>query len=314
MTRSRLSVFVFVFACSIFLEGCGRTVTRETMATVFQTEGEISIAADRRSSVFTQSQRDSCLHVGDRLKTSAAASIDFASVPGVLVRLSGNSELLIENLSVTKDGNLMVDAMKSRDVRIRLIRGVLSIVVGEAGRESQAMIATPTGVLLARPRSTYRLEVAEGKTRAICVRGRVELQTEESGQRVLIEAGYFQEWPATTSVPRLAAESDAQTQTEVATLLEVERNLLSLQKRERTKPLRRGSDDEGGIFRKIPENGSRQRLQLSPSDDRELSQRSLWSQCRFFGGSCVILFGRFEPGFTHRHDHPRGLGERCTER
>ena len=46
------------------------------MATVFQAEGEISIAAERQSFVFAQSDKGSCLHVGDTLKTNAAASID----------------------------------------------------------------------------------------------------------------------------------------------------------------------------------------------------------------------------------------------
>ena len=264
MTRSRLSPFVFFFAYSIFLNGCSRPVSREAIATVLQVQGAISITSSGRSHTPRLSGRESGLHVGDRLETSAAASIDFAAVPGTLVRLSGNSELLIEDLSVTKDGNLMVDAMKSRDVRLRLIRGTVSIVVGEAGRHSHAMIVTPTGHFFARSGSTFRLEVTDGKTRATCVRGRVAFQTEESGPRVRIEAGYFQEWPATASVPRLAAESDAQTQAEVAELLEVERNLLALERRERTQPLRRGSDDEGRIFRKILKNGSRQRLELFP--------------------------------------------------
>ena len=136
------------------------------------------------------------------------------------------------------------------------------------------MIVTPTGRFLARPESTFR-QVTVGKPRAACVRGNVSFQTEESSPRVQIEARYFQEWPATASVRRLAAESDAQTQAQVALLLEAERNLLSLERRERARPLRRGSNDEGGIFRKIPKNDSRQRLQLSPYDDRKLFQRSL---------------------------------------
>jgi hypothetical protein len=313
MTRLCLSSLVCFFACSIFLEGCGRPIRREVAAIVFQTKGEISITPDRRLPFFAQSQNGWCLHVGDRLKTNAAASIDFAAVPGTLVHLSDNSELLIENLSIAKDGNLMVDAMKSRDVRLRLIRGILSIVVGDAGRNSHTAIVTPTGHFFARPGSTFRLEVTDGKTRATCARGKVAFQPKESGPGVGIGDGYFQEWPATDTGPRLAAESGAQAQAEVAQLLEVERNLLSLEERERAKPPRRSSDGEGEIFGKILKHGSCRRLQLFSHDDRNF-QRSLWFHRRFFGGSCCILFGRAEPSVTYRRDYPRRFVERRAER
>ena len=63
------------------------------------------------------------IHAGDVVRTSDGASINLALIPGAFVQLSGNSEIKIENLRLTKDGNETAEHMLDRRAWIRLNRG-----------------------------------------------------------------------------------------------------------------------------------------------------------------------------------------------
>lgn len=232
MAAHRLMRCALSAYAALAFPGCDGRVTRAAMATVLQTNGAVSVTAKGRS--FAPELRGSVSHLqaGDHLRSGDSASIDFSALPGIFVHLGADSDLEIGKLSVTKDGHAMRDAMKAREVRLRLIRGSLVVVVSYADERSRIVVSTPRIRLSARAGSTFRLQIEGEKDRATCVRGRINVRPDRSGARTQIEAGYFLEFPSVTNVPRQAAESGQRAQSETAAALEMEAHLLSLNRRE----------------------------------------------------------------------------------
>lgn len=228
----RLLRSVLPACATLALLGCDGRVTRQAMATVLQTNGLISVTAKGRSFAPDLGASDSRFLAGDRLQSGDSASIDFMALPGMFVHLDADSDLLIERLSVTKYGHAMRDAMKAREVRLRLTRGILVVVVSHADKRSRLVVFTPRLRLCARAGSTLRLQIDGQKTRAACVRGKINLEFTESGERARIEAGYFLEFPPVANIPRLVEESGQRAQSETAEALEIEAHLLFLKRRE----------------------------------------------------------------------------------
>src|SRR5215831_10618017 len=91
--------------CFCLLEnGCLKGITRATAATVFFVRGNVVFGNAERND-FRPVVSKSKIHAGDTVRTSDGASVNLALMPGAFVQLSGNSEIKIEDLSLTKDGN-----------------------------------------------------------------------------------------------------------------------------------------------------------------------------------------------------------------
>ena len=116
--RRVVLIFSFAVAC-VSLSGCWQGMTREVLATVLSVRGEAAWAMEGRNDVRPITSQTK-FGTGSIVRTFQDAQIDMTLVPGALARISSNSELKIEKLRLSKDGNETEDGMRSRVVGCRV--------------------------------------------------------------------------------------------------------------------------------------------------------------------------------------------------
>src|SRR5438552_18716782 len=99
--RSVASLLAF---CCLFANGCSKGISRATAAAVFSVKGRVVFGNAERND-FQPVTLKSRIHSGDTARSADGALIDLALIPAALARLSGDSEIKIDELSITKDGN-----------------------------------------------------------------------------------------------------------------------------------------------------------------------------------------------------------------
>src|SRR5262249_28614963 len=111
----RLISFGSVLAVCFCLlgNGCSKGIARSTAATVFFVRGNVVFGNAERNE-FQPVTPKSKIHTGDIVRTSDGASINLALIPGAFIQVSENSEIKIEELRVTKDGNETAGGMLDR--------------------------------------------------------------------------------------------------------------------------------------------------------------------------------------------------------
>ena len=209
--------------CSLLANGCSKGISRATAAAVFSVKGRIVFGNAERND-FQPVTLKSRIHSGDIVRSSDGASIDLALIPAALARLSSDSEIKIDELSITKDGNQTAGGMRDRTARIRLSRGRVIVLFTPTDR-SASQFAVTTGQLTIKPDSDCLFGVwTDGKTtRVTCAKGKVNAPSDAQAQ-VTIAAGYFQEWPTTRKAPVPATE-DAAAQIDITESFEAEQRL-----------------------------------------------------------------------------------------
>jgi hypothetical protein len=222
----RFALFGSVLAVCFCLlaNGCSKGITRATAATVFFVRGKVVFGNAERND-FQPVTSKSKIYVGCIVRTSDGASINLALIPGAFVQMSGNSEIKIEDLRITKDGNETAGGMLDRRARIRLKRGrIVSLFSQSNGSASE--FAMTTGRVTLMPDSDCLFSVwTDGiTTRATCGRGEVSASA-DSQLPVRIAAGYFSQWPTASKEP-IAADTDASAQMDIKTALDAEPELL----------------------------------------------------------------------------------------
>ena len=106
----------------VLANGCSKGITRSTLAVVFSVRGNVVFGDAERNDFQTVTPK-SKIHAGDVVRTSDGASINLALIAGAFVQLAGNSEIKIEKLTLTKDGNDTAEHVLDRRAWIRLNRG-----------------------------------------------------------------------------------------------------------------------------------------------------------------------------------------------
>jgi hypothetical protein len=203
--------------------GCSKGITRATAATVFYVKDNVVFGSAERNN-FEPVTPKSQIHTGDTVRTSDGGSINLALTPGVFVRLSGNSEIKIENLVLTKDGNETAGGVLDRRASIRLNRGRIVSLFSHSDRSASEFIVT-TGQVTLRPDTDCLFSVwTDGTTsRVTCGRGEVNADADARPQ-TKIAMGYFFQWPASKNP--MVAITDAAAQMDVKTALDAELELL----------------------------------------------------------------------------------------
>ena len=194
------------------------------MAFVFFVRGDVVFGNAERND-FQPVTPKSKIHAGDTVRTSDGASINLALIPGAFVQLSGNSEIKIEDLRLTKDGNDTAERMLDRRASIRLNRGRIVSLFSQSDKTASEF-GVATGQITLRPDSDCLFSVwTDGTTsRATCLRGEVSASA-DAQPPLKIAAGYFSQWPTAAKEP-IAASADAGAQLDIKTALEVEPELL----------------------------------------------------------------------------------------
>jgi len=211
--------------CFCLLEnGCSKGITRATAATVFFATGNVVFGNAERND-FQPVTSKSKIHAGDTVRTSDGASINLALIPGAFVQLSGNSEIKIQDLRLTKDGNETADGVLDRRASVRLNRGRIVSLFSQGDKNASEFSVT-TGQVTLSPDSDCLFAVWTNGTTSRVTCGRGEVRTSVDAQTpVKIAAGYFSQWPTASKEPN-AATVDASAQMDIKTALDVEPELL----------------------------------------------------------------------------------------
>jgi FecR protein len=222
----RLASFSSVLALCVCLlaNGCSKGITRSTVAIVFSVKGNVVFGSAERNN-FQQVTPKSRIQAGDIVRTSDGASINLALIAGAFVQLAGNSEIKIEDLRLTKDGNDTAERMLSRRAWIRLNRGRIVCSFSQSDKTASDFGIT-TSQLTVRPASDCLFSIwTDGTTsRATCERGEVNASV-DTQPPLKIAAGYFCQWPTASKEP-IAASTDPRAQIDITTALGVEPELM----------------------------------------------------------------------------------------
>jgi len=222
----RLASFISVLALCFCLlgNGCSKGITRSTVAIVFSVRGNVVFGNAERND-FQPVIFKSRIQAGDIVRTSDGASINLALIAGAFVQLAGNSEIKIEKLTLTKDGNDTAERMLDRRAWIRLNRGRIVCSFSQSDKTASEFGIT-TGQITLRPDSDCLFSVwTDGTTsRATCGRGEVSASA-DAQPPLKIAAGYFSQWPTASKEP-IAASADARAQMDITTALDVEPELM----------------------------------------------------------------------------------------
>ena len=222
----RLVSFSGMFALCFCLlgNGCSKGITRSTVAVVFSLRGNV-VFGDAERNHFQPVTPKSRIHAGDIVRTLDHASINLALIPGVFVQLSGDSEIKIEELRLTKDGNETAERMLDRRASIRLNRGRIVSLFSQSDKTASQFDVT-AGQITFRPVYDCLFSVwTDGTTsRATCERGEVGASA-DAQPPLKIAAGYFSQWPTASKEP-IAASADASAQMDIKTAIDVETELL----------------------------------------------------------------------------------------
>lgn len=216
------SVLMLCFCLS--WNGCSKGITRATAATVFFVRGNVVFGNAEKNNLQPVISK-SKIHAGNIVRTSDGASINLALMPGAFVQLSGNSEIKIQDLRLTKDGNETAGGMLDRRASIRLNRGTIVTLYSHSDTSGSEFSVT-TGQVTLSPDSDCLFSVwTDGTTsRVTCGRGEVSTSTGPQPP-VKIVAGYFLHWPTASKEPN-AVTADASAQMDIKTALDVELELL----------------------------------------------------------------------------------------
>src|SRR5260370_35649547 len=213
----RFGFFSGVLALCLCGNGCSKGITSATAACVFFVRGNFVFGNAERND-FQAVTSKSKIHAGNVVRTSDGASINLALIPGAFVQLSGNSEIKIEDLRLTKDGNETAEGVLDRRAWIRLNRGRIVSLFSHTDRRASEFSVT-SGQVMLRPDSDCLFSVwTDGTTsRAACVRGE-ERATADARPPLKIAAGYFSQWPTVSKEPS-AAPANARAQMDTKTAL-----------------------------------------------------------------------------------------------
>jgi len=222
--RCASSSSVLALCLCLLANGCSKAITRSTAATVFFVRGNVVFGDAERNDLQPVTPK-SKIQAGDIVRTPEGASISLALIPGAFVQVSGNSEIKIEDLRLTKDGNETADGILDRRASIRLNRGQIVSLFSHSDRSRSEFNVTTSHVTL-RPDSDCLFSVSTNKStsRVACGRGEVNAFTGVEPS-VGIAAGYFFQWPTASKEP-IAAITDAAAQMDIKTALNVEPELL----------------------------------------------------------------------------------------
>ena len=222
---ARISFFLL---CCGLAGGCSEGVGRKVEATVLSMHGSVVFGIDEQAD-FRPIAPERRLPDGSSVRTLDGAWVNLALLPGALLQLSNNSEIKIEELRISKDGNETGDAMRSRTAQIRLNRGKITILFSGGKSVSRFAINAGETTITADSDCLFCVQIDQATTRLTCVRGKV-YASHSAQPAVAIGAGYFQRWPS-ARLETVAATEDATAQIDVVDSLEIGDQLGELESR-----------------------------------------------------------------------------------
>src|SRR5438132_9404390 len=167
------AVALLLAICCGLANGCSEGVTRRTAATVLSVKGTVIFGTAEQNN-FEPVTRESRICDGDLVRTSDGALLNLALLPAALAQMSSNSEIKIEKLRISKDGNQTEGGMRSRSARIELSRGKITVLFTRRDRIGALFaIITPSVTITADSDCSFCVQSDGTTTRLTCARGNV---------------------------------------------------------------------------------------------------------------------------------------------
>jgi len=124
----------FFLLCCGLASGCRDGITRQVAARVLSMHGPVVFGIEEQTD-FRPVTPESRIHDGDIVRTLDRALLNVALIPAALAQMSSNSEIKVEELRISKDGNQTGDGMRGRSARIRLSGGKVTVLFSQRGNE-----------------------------------------------------------------------------------------------------------------------------------------------------------------------------------
>jgi hypothetical protein len=213
----------------LILSGCGRDGGREVQGNVISFRGNVAIDSRKQTGSHPQPLTiGSKVSVDDRLETSPNSVASLLLIPGIFVQIGAGTEMVIGELRVQKQGDAMVNAMKSRLATLYLNRGVIYASLPSVGSGScELNVQTGIGTLVAQRGALVSMRLTSEAVRVICVDGKVQWSSARGGRVDEIPQGYFQDYRR-IDVPSgnlkrepTPVSGDAEAQNDLAAALEI---------------------------------------------------------------------------------------------
>jgi hypothetical protein len=220
-------LFSITLWASVFLSGCWKGISHEVLATVLSIRGQVTYAPKGTNN-------HHILNAGARLKAGCSvqvangAEVDITLLPGVLLRVSDNSDVTVEELKLIKDGDETRSGMRHRRARIAVKQGNATLSYEQPdGTSGSVAVVTDRVTVNTRLNSLFCIETDTVQTRVICVRGQIDA-LDATGKSSVIKAGWLQNWGAKHS-ESILVRTDSLAQAEIDNALEVEQQLRALE-------------------------------------------------------------------------------------
>jgi hypothetical protein len=177
----------------LIFSGCGKNGGREVQGNVISIQGAVTIDSGKESGSHPQPLTiGSKLSVDDRLETSPAAVASLLLIPGIFLQIGAGTEMVIKELRVQKQGDAMLNAMKSRMATLHLNRGVIYASLPSVGSgRCELTVQTGIGTLVAQRGALVSMRLTSETVRVICVDGEVRWSSASGGRVDEISQGYF---------------------------------------------------------------------------------------------------------------------------
>jgi hypothetical protein len=216
-----------VLCASLFLTGCWKGISHEALATALSINGYVTFVSKRKTDRNIL-HPGATLNAGCSLQLANGAEADFTLLPGVLLRAFDNSDLIIEELKLTKDGDETGGGMYARAATIRLNQGKATLSYEQPEDTSGSLtIITDRVMVNARLSSLFCIETDPFHTGVTCVRGQIDA-LDATGKRSLIKAGWVQNW-SVKDRKSILTRADSAGQSQIDNALQVEKHLRALE-------------------------------------------------------------------------------------
>jgi hypothetical protein len=226
LMRFAALILFYALCCGLLVTGCSDGLSRRVAVTVLSVNGPVIFGTGEQKA-FHPVTPESRIDGGSLVKTLDGARLNLALLPAALVQVSSNSEIQIEELKVSKDGNETSDAMRDRVARIRLNHGKITVLFSPSGKRApEFSINSGKATITADSDCLFRVQ-SDDTTRVTCVQGKVYASI-GAQPPIAIGAGYFQQWPS-TRLETIAATDEAAAQIDVVDSLEIGDQLRELQ-------------------------------------------------------------------------------------
>jgi len=180
----------------LMFNGCEKPEGREVQGNVVFLQGTVTLESGKEGARYPQSATTaSKLSVGDQLETSPGAAAAVSLIPGIFIHMRGGTEIVIKQMRVEKQGDAMVNAIKSRLASLRINHGVIRVSLPNVGSgECELRLETDLGTVVAQRGALLSVRLTNETLRVLCVDGEVQWSSARGGRVDEISQGYFQDY------------------------------------------------------------------------------------------------------------------------